>query len=78
MNKIRNQALIMVFGKNVQRIRLFKGFTQEYLAEEAGISQVQIARIESGKLNSTISTVASLACALNVQIGDLFLDQEQD
>ena len=61
-----------LFGKNVHDIRLSKGYTQEYLAEEAKISQVQVARIESGKLNTSISTVASLAVALNVEVGDFF------
>lgn len=61
-----------LFGKNVHDIRLSKGYTQEYLAEEAKISQVQVARIESGKLNTSISTVASLAVALNVEVGEFF------
>lgn len=61
-----------IFGKNVHAIRLSKGYTQEYLAEEAKISQVQVARIESGKLNTSISTVASLALALNVDVGEFF------
>lgn len=61
-----------LFGKNVHDIRLSKGYTQEYLAEEAKISQVQVARIESGKLNTSISTVASLAEALGVEVGEFF------
>ena len=61
-----------IFGRNVHKIRLSKGYTQEYLAEEAKISQVQIARIEAGKLNTSISTVASLAEALGVDVGDFF------
>ena len=63
---------MQLFGKNVQEIRKLRGFTQEYLAEEANISQVQVARIESGKLNTSISTVASLAKALNVDPGEFF------
>lgn len=61
-----------MFGKNVHRLRLLKGFTQEFLAEEAKISQVQVARIESGKLNTSISTVVSLAKALGVEVGEFF------
>lgn len=60
------------FGKNVLRIRLENGLTQEQLADEAGISQVQVARIESGKLNTSISTVVAIADALNTDIGNLF------
>ena len=72
MHKIRNEEVMKMFGRNVQEIRLSKGYTQEYLAEEAKISQVQVARIESGKLNTSISTVVSLATALKVDVGDFF------
>lgn len=61
-----------LFGRNLRKIRLDKGFTQEQLAEEAKISQVQIARIESGKLNTSISTVVALAKALKIQEGEFF------
>jgi len=60
------------FGKNVRKIRIEKGMTQEELSEEAKISQVQIARIESGKLNTSISTVSAIANALEIDEGELF------
>ncbi len=72
MHKVRNEEVMKMFGNNVHIQRLAKGFTQEFLAEEAGISQVQIARIESGKLNTSISTVVSIAKALNIEVGELF------
>jgi transcriptional regulator with XRE-family HTH domain len=72
MHKIRNKEVMANFGRNVRRIRLEKGFTQEELAESAGISQVQIARIESGKINTSISTVVAIAKALGVGEGELF------
>lgn len=73
MHKIRNEQIIQKVGKNLRRIRSEKGLTQEQLAEESSVSQVQIARIESGKLNTTISTVAALASAMKVDIADFFL-----
>lgn len=72
MHKIRNEDVMLRFGKNVHEIRILKGLTQEQLGEEAKISQVQVARIESGKLNTSISTVAAIADALGVNQGDLF------
>lgn len=72
MHKIRNEDVMMNFGKNVCKIRVLKGYTQEQLADEANISQVQVARIESGKLNTSISTVYALAKALGVEEGDFF------
>lgn len=72
MHKVRNEDVMMTFGKNVCKIRVSKGITQEQLAEEAKISQVQVARIESGRLNTSISTVSAIATALGVSEGDLF------
>lgn len=72
MHKIRNEEVMAMFGRNVRKIRMDKGFTQEELAEGAGISQVQIARIEAGKINTSISTVVAIAKALGVKEGELF------
>lgn len=72
MHKVRNNEVVVLFGKNVRRIRIEQNKTQEQLAEDAKISQVQIARIDSGKLNTSISTVAALALALQVNEGDFF------
>jgi transcriptional regulator with XRE-family HTH domain len=72
VHKVRNNEVMVLFGKNVRKIRIEQNKTQEQLAEDAKISQVQIARIESGKLNTSISTVAALALALQVNVGDFF------
>lgn len=72
MHKIRSEEVMARFGKNVRRLRLERDLTQEELAEGAGISQVQITRIESGKINTSISTVVAIAGALGVGEGELF------
>lgn len=76
MHKIRSEEVMSIFGKNVCKLRLQKSLTQEQLAEDAQISQVQVARIESGKLNTSISTVVALAKALNVEVGEFFVGIE--
>jgi transcriptional regulator with XRE-family HTH domain len=76
MHKVRNEEVMMLFGKNVSKIRNDKGITQEELAEEAKISQVQVARIESGRLNTSISTLIAIATALGVNAGDLFRKED--
>ncbi|GAB5416056.1 MAG: hypothetical protein Crog2KO_01560 [Crocinitomicaceae bacterium] len=73
MHKIRNEKVMASFRQNIRRIRLEKDLTQEELAEGAGISQVQIARIEAGRINTSISTVVAIAKALGVGEGELFL-----
>ena len=53
-------------GKNVQRIRLRKGLTQERFAELSGFSQQYLSGLEKGKRNPTIITVYEIAVALGV------------
>jgi transcriptional regulator with XRE-family HTH domain len=53
-------------GKNVQRIRLKKGLTQERFAELSGFSQQYLSGLEKGKRNPTIITIYEIAVALGV------------
>lgn len=72
VNKSKNIRLIKSFGKNIRRIRLSNGISQERLADEAKIELSQIGRIERGEINTTISTAHALAVALNVRLTELF------
>jgi transcriptional regulator with XRE-family HTH domain len=51
-------------GRNVRRIRLKKGLTQERFAEISGYSQQYISSLEQGRRNPTVITVYELALAL--------------
>ena len=53
-------------GRNVKRIRLEKGLTQEQFAERSGFTQQFISDLEQGKRNPTVVTVFELAQALGV------------
>ncbi|MBL7131052.1 MAG: helix-turn-helix transcriptional regulator [Candidatus Omnitrophica bacterium] len=58
--------------KNLIKIRKEKGWSQEKLAVESGISYNTIIKIERGGIeNPKIETVIRLAKALNVKIDDL-------
>lgn len=72
IQRIRNAGVMSEFGNHLRSLRLEKNLTQEELAFRAEICTSQIARIESGKLNTTISTVSSLARALDMLPSDLF------
>lgn len=71
MHVVRDEKILKQFGDNLKRIRLEKGKTQETLAEDSGISQVQIARIERGKLNTSLCTIQRLIIALKVDANAL-------
>ena len=53
-------------GRNVRRIRLRKGLTQERFAELSGFSQQYISGLEQGRRNPTVVTLYELATALGV------------
>lgn len=58
----------------IKEIRESKGMTQTELSEKAGITRATIWKLETGEEEVTTSkTLASLANALDVTIGELFL-----
>ncbi|MGE0333841.1 MAG: helix-turn-helix domain-containing protein [Gammaproteobacteria bacterium] len=58
-------------GRNVRRIRIKKGLTQERFAEVSGFSQQYISGLEQGRRNPTVVTLYELASALGVSHMDL-------
>ena len=60
------------FGKQVKRLRLEKGLSQEKLAYEADLDRTYIPSIEKGERNVSITVVEKIAKALRVDITDLF------
>lgn len=60
-------------GRNVRRIRIEKGLTQEQLAERAGVSQYYVSLLENGGRNPTVVSLWELSLALGVSHVDLVL-----
>lgn len=61
-----------IFGQNVRRVRIAQGFSQEELAEKAGIHRTYIGSVERGERNISIDNIVIIANALNIQLADLF------
>ncbi len=57
--------------KRLVAVRKEKELTQRELAKRSKVTQVTIARIESGKFDPRLSTLRLLAKALKVKVGDL-------
>ena len=53
-------------GRNVRRVRLEKGLTQEQFAERSGFTQQYLSGLENGRRNPTIVTLFELEQALEV------------
>ena len=58
-------------GANVARLRLDRQLTQEVLAAKAGVSRVELGKIERGVVVPRARTLADLAKALAVPVGEL-------
>lgn len=72
MHKVRDEKFLLRFGKNLKKVRNKRGMTQEDLAEISGLTLSQIARIETGRLNTSISTVNVLLRSLDITANELF------
>jgi transcriptional regulator with XRE-family HTH domain len=72
MNKIRNEKLLLKFGKRIKQLRTEKQMSQDDLAIACDVEKTQIYRIEGGKINTTVSTLAALAEAFELSIAELF------
>ena len=58
-------------GKNLKRIRAGKGISQGDIVKTSGIDKAMISNIENGKTNPTLATIAKLAKAVGVSVGEL-------
>lgn len=63
---------LKAFAEHLKKKRKEKGFTQEVLAHESGLALSQIARIETAKRSTSLSTVFAIARALKIPIKELF------
>ncbi len=59
-------------GTRIKELRSLKGWTQETLGERAGLSYKFIGEVERGTGNPTVTSVAQIAKALDLDIVELF------
>ena len=59
-------------GKNIEYIRVAKGWTIHYAAQKAMIGWKQLENIEIGKGNPTMKVMFRIADSWQVPIGDFF------
>jgi transcriptional regulator with XRE-family HTH domain len=59
-------------ARNVRRLRVARGISQEHLAVDAGIDRTYVGRLERGRENPTVAVLERIAVALDASIVDLF------
>jgi transcriptional regulator with XRE-family HTH domain len=60
-----------VLATNLRRLRIARRLSLSELARATGMSKATLSSVESGRSNPTIETLAALADALRVSLGDL-------
>ena len=76
--KHRNRLeLESAFGKSVKEFRLGLGFSQEKLAELAGLHRTYVGDVERGERNISLLNMWKIAIALRIRLSDLVLEMEK-
>jgi transcriptional regulator with XRE-family HTH domain len=63
-----------LLARNVRRIRVAKGISQERLAFDSGIDRSYLGGIEREAENPTVDLLGRLAATLDVPLGELFAE----
>ena len=58
-------------GRNMKRLREVRGWSQEELADRAGIHRTYVSGVERGVRNPTVTVLEKLAIALGAALLDL-------
>jgi transcriptional regulator with XRE-family HTH domain len=65
------QALV---ARNLRRLRVRRGLSQESLAVDAGVDRTYVSRLERALENPTVALLDRLATALDAQIPEFFVE----
>jgi transcriptional regulator with XRE-family HTH domain len=65
-------AICIELGRNLKRLRIAAGKSQETVAVEAEIDRTFVSAIERGIANPSVITLSNLSYVLGVTLGELF------
>ena len=68
---------LMGFPERLAAARKRRGLTQKGLAEETGLSHIQVHRYEGGNAQPTLDAIKRLAVALGVTTDQLVFDEDE-
>ena len=70
--------LAMILAKNIRELRYKLNISQEELAERCGLHRTYVGSVERAERNVTLSSLETLAKALNVSIVDLLKSKKNE
>jgi transcriptional regulator with XRE-family HTH domain len=70
----RPEIVAKAVGQRIRQLRQEKKWSQEYLADEAGVHRTYMWGIEQGRRNPSLRHLTRIADALTVPLAALFKD----
>jgi transcriptional regulator with XRE-family HTH domain len=70
--------LLVIFARNLKHYRTQREFTQEELAEKAGLHRTYIGAIERCERNISIRNIEKIAAALKISPATLLSENRSD
>jgi transcriptional regulator with XRE-family HTH domain len=68
----RMEDIRIRFGARVRQLRNDRGWSQEGLADKAGLHRTYIGSVERGEQNISLENIEKLAATLEVSLAELF------
>jgi transcriptional regulator with XRE-family HTH domain len=75
MGQMRNDKLLRLIALKIKELRLQRNITQEDFYND---TTIHIARIETGKVNITVSTIKAICSYFNISLGEFFSKVEKN
>jgi DNA-binding XRE family transcriptional regulator len=69
--------LDQILGLEIQRRRIEKGWSQEYLAEVTGLHRTYISQLERGLKSPSVRVLSHITNALDITMGEFLRDVEE-
>lgn len=67
----KKERFLKDLGQHIAKIRRSKGYSQDRVCLEAGLSRGALSKIESGRVEPKISTLALIAITIDVSLAKL-------
>lgn len=67
----KKDKFLKVLGANIAKVRKSRGFSQDRVCLEAGFSRGALSKIEAGRVEPKITTIALIAITIDVPISKL-------
>lgn len=74
---MQHSQLDQILGTELQRHRINKGWSQEYLAEVTGLHRTYISQLERGLKSPSVRVLSHITKALGIKMSEFFQAVEE-